>query len=1005
MSKYLDIATKKRELFPGANSPQQPRKSVEQLKAEFDASQKRRKEEIRNPLALKVQEKLSEKLGNGLGAQLAGGFAGGLVKGIERPVRFLMGSGYGIAQGVKGAMGDKEAASMFNQNINPFMTEEDMRRMKDPRDNTIALEKGTQMAGDVIPYILPGGTSMKARAGFGAASGFASGMAEPEKDLRSVATSTAMGAGTGLFMGGVSKAFDKLRSIGKKSINLRSGATPQLEAPQEQLKLPAGNDAYIKDSAGKLVYNAAKGADADYNVFKDMPEDNMLKQVMRDKYPNDPRFNPSKEMVPTNPAIEGEVVDKTGLVRTATQKAGNEIIDAVDNITYKRNPIKDALTGFKTQLSKFGENGKKLSQLLDSYENTSAVKASTALNKFKAVWDKLKTQKSNSPATEGAAKNDNEAVINYLLDVYNGRTPRGVTPEQRAVAESFFRDVTAEPSSLAGKLGLTIDGKPLGKPRPFVPLIPKDINKFKQAHLERLIKQGMTEQKANATISQIIDEMFNPATKVNARRFPGFENRRFFEPQSWQDLVDYGYESDIGKIAESWANRAWKRVEGIQHFGGTKYEGLNSVLNDLQKQGADPRDIEYIKKSFITFLEGRPLEGPEYEKMISTIKDIGALKLSPSSGIKQPLSLAQNFAIVGPKKSLKTLAKLVVGKVSPEEKRVINNAGLILEDRFDTGLMNRSSIVTGAENAKQLGSQLMSKELGFGDKVSATIRSLSRLNFKLTGIKPLDSGIRKLSGYSGYEWIKDSVNDLASGAVKGNKANALIEELNMFAFPNKNELLSAIDNGGQLTDEQLSKAIHHFVKKTQFGVSRAELPASWSNSPIGEVVTTLRSYGFEQAQFVGRLWELGKKTGNWGPLSTYLASATAIGYGVKEVNDKLMKSITGKDNKEDAVSYIGDLAGQAMLGVYWDTLKYSTFATGAAGLFGGPAGGELVDVMNTATTTANNLRSGKQDPTKELRSFLAKRTVGKVPYIGPKAVEAIKGGRRSTKSSKKKTRY
>lgn len=977
MSKYLDIATKKRELFPGANSTQQPRKSVEQLKAEFEASQKRRKEEIRNPLALKIQEKVSEKLGNGFGAQLAGGFAGGLVKGIERPVRFLMGSGYGIAQGVKGAMGDKESASMFNQNINPFMTEEDMRRMKDPNDKTIALEKGVQMAGDVVPYVLPGGTSMKTRAGFGAASGFASGMAEPDKDLRSVATSTAFGAGTGVVMGLANKGFGKLRSVGKKSPELRSGATPQLEAPEVNTKmLPAG------------VIPEEK-------VTSIVPKGNKLATIAPD--------NTGMEKV--NPALEGEIVDKTGLIRTATQKAGNEVIDAVDNITYKRNPIKDAVTGFKTQLSKFGENGKKLSQLLDSYENTSSVKASTALNKFKTVWDKLKTQKSTSLALDGSGKNDNEAVVNYILDIYNGKTPRGVTPEQRAVAESFFKDVTLEPSSLAGKLGLKAGGKKLGKPRPFIPLIPKDINKFKQAHLERLMKQGFTRDKANATIAEMIDEMFNPASKVNARRFPGFENRRFFEPQTWQDLVDYGYESDIGKIAESWSHRAWKRIEGIQHFGGTKYEGLNTVLNDLRKQGADAKDIEYIKKSFVTFLEGRPLEGPEYEKVISTIKDIGSLKLSPSSGIKQPLSLAQNFAIVGPQKSLKTLARLVTGKINPDERKIIENAGLILDNRFDEGLMNRSPMVTGAEGVKSLKGQLLSKELGLGDKVSATIRSLSRLNFKLTGIKPLDAGIRKLSGYSGLEWIKGSVDDLVKGKLTGNRRAAVIEELNMFAFPNKNELLSAIDNGGQLTDEQLSKAIHHFVKKTQFGASRSELPASWSNSATGEIVTTLRSYGFEQAQFVGRLWELGKKTGDWSKLATYLASATGIGYGVKEINDKLMKAITGKEDKEDAVSYVGDLIGQAMLGVYWDTMKFSNFSSGAAGIFGGPAGGEAVETLNMATTTAKNLRSGKQDPTKELRSFLAKRTVGKIPYFGPKAVTAIKGERRSSTSSRKKTRY
>ena len=34
-------------------------------------------------------------------------------------------------------------------------------------------------------------------------------------------------------------------------------------------------------------YDEAKGADADYKVWKDMPESNPLKRIMREKYKND----------------------------------------------------------------------------------------------------------------------------------------------------------------------------------------------------------------------------------------------------------------------------------------------------------------------------------------------------------------------------------------------------------------------------------------------------------------------------------------------------------------------------------------------------------------------------------------------------------------------------------------------------------------------------------------------------------------------------------------------
>ena len=922
--------------------------SSEQIKY----NQEQLKEQIRNPISKKITDfgvNTSRKIfGNNKITDFIASIPGGVAKTIERPIRSLYGGAYQVGLGIRG-LKDPQYAEDFNSGINPYMTPEDVSNLKD-NTGVGSLKYGTRIAGDVVPWVIPGGASLKAKVGLGAVSGAAGAFGEENVTPASVLRSSIYGAGSGVVAHGASKLRSKISS-GKQ---LRSGAvkpeTPQIESPKSKLML-------------------------------DSPE------TVKTIAPENPNTSGVSENLPENVSSKSPAMSV------------DDIKSSPETINFKQHMGNRALTGFKTLLSKYGETGKKVSGLLDSFESRTSVKTATSLNKFKKSLKGLKNQKGSKPTVGTVSKTDNESVINYILDVYNGKKPKPITNEQLKVAESFFKDVTYEPSLLAGKYGLKAGGQKLGKPKPFIPLIPKDINKFKSAHIDRLMKSGMGKEEAVKSVNDILEEMFNPSSKINGRKFPGFENRRFFEPQSYSDLVDYGYASDIFDIAQKWSEKAWRRVEGISHFGGKDYAGINQVLDSLRESGVPVKDIEYLKKSMLTFLGGRERGSDLDEKIVSSLKDISSTKLTPSSGLKQPLSLAQNVAIVGPWRTIKNAVKMAAKKIRPEDKNVVDNAGLILEDRFDEVLLNNSEGVTGASNIKEFGKQLVDKNIPLGDKVASTLRGISKLNFKLTGIKPMDTAIRKLSGYSGLEWMRSSLRKIAKEGASGNEG--LLEELRTFAFTNENELANILKNGGNMTDEQASIALNNFVKKTQFGVSRAELPASWSNTALGEVVTSLRSYGFEQAQFVGRMWNVGKKTKNWRPLATYLATYLGIGYSVDQLTSFLMK--TEDDEETNALYKIGDLTGQAMFAMYWDAIKYSGFASGAVGMLGGPVASEAYDVATTGVKTAKNLVDGKQDPLKEIRTLLAKRVVGKVPYAGPRIVEAVKGPRRSSSGSRTST--
>lgn len=964
MSKYTDIVkgtakptlptvTKKTENKPTPTPqptkasvyfPQQDNKQAikDYYASQIEAIDEEQKQLRNNPWSYKLMKKGTEitnkYLGKGWGSDLLGSLPGGILRSVERPFRFLTGSGYGITQGIKGALGDKEAASDFNNNINPFMDEETMRRMKDPRDNTIALKKGTQMAGDVLPLVIAPakGAGLTEKLITGGAGGLTSTLAEDKPTLRSALTNLVFGTATAGAGHYTSKAFGKLRS-GKTPKAEIPAESPQINAPKENLMLPEGG---VQPKAPEKITSLAERP----TTTPDIPE------------------KPGK-VTPTEPAIEGEIVDKTGLVKTGEGVPGGKPapIDAVEPIKAKSLPGENLFMSVKNQLKKFGKPGEKLSSMLDELENQGHVLANTSYNRFNNA---LKEFEKTSAAVPGE---DNKAIVQYILDRYNGKAAPEIGVKGKSVAESFFKEVTLPASLEAKRFNIHPAGKTIGEARMFLPLIIKDKTRWAESMIDRLVKEGNSADEAAKIVEHMIGGTEPP--KANTRMFAGFEKARVFNPQTFEELAQFGYETDLRKIAASWSKGAWRRIAAYRVLGsmeGGEHAGAAKEFQEMLKAGVFQGDVDNLKRNFMQAIEGAPKENELIQNFGKIARAYSGWKIGPSVALQQPSTLGQVAAITGERQTagaiIKNLAaKFGLTKIDPSERQVVENAGVALQGGLEDIL--RSEYGSG------------------GTTITNAIEKITGIKLKLSGTPAFDTAIRKVSAYASLDWIRSSVKKLASGKLSPKAQAALYDELNTFAIPMKGELDDIIARGGELTPFETSKAIYNFGKKTQFGLSRAELPASWSSSTVGRVATQLKSFGFEQMQMYGRLLEHARKTKNYTPLIKSIFYTTGINITSAKVINMLLGA-NGQKKDDSWAQAVMDGLAQTTLGLVYQTIKYSESGAEALGsLAAGPFFGDVANLgfqgYKAAKEQVDNVRTGKRKKT-QLRSF-GKMIYNKVP--------------------------
>lgn len=1051
MSKYTDIATgragstlpvvrKPAVKFPTANkniNPMQTPEMKQYLQEGYDAIDERTREQIRNPISYKLMTKGSQLtnkvLGKGWASDMLGSLPGGILRTLERPTRFLMGSGYGVARGVQGLMGNKEAASDFQNNVNPFMTPEDSAALKTDKP-TVPLKYGTKLAADAINWVVGPlkGVGLLPKMLVGGGTAGAGTLAEDKPTLRSAAQNALIGTATAGALHFGSKGISKLRS-GKVP-----GEAPTIEAPSQlpegvapkQLPAPVevpsktlfhetspssireissignsfeldgkfvssnmdlargqgGNTGIVVEIDPSKVtttpYMGKPGLTAMKNISGDTGEEVITggfgkysqvnskdavksiivktnakltaldRGILKNKwvrgetlsdgsvrfYPKNSgqfpassidgggnKLPPTKTgvtsivpdegnngIVPREPALEGEIVDKSGLVK---QDIPGQVkvppVEGIEAVGKKQIlPGETTTVGLKSMLNKFGGPGKRLSTMIDEFENQSHVLSNTSFNRFQQAFKNFQT---STKGTKAPMVGNDGNIVQYILDVYNGKKPLNISPGERAVADSFFKDLTLPASLEAQRFNLKPNGKNIGPARMFLPLIIKDTTRFAKSMTARLLKQGKSAQEA----AEIIEHMMKgTAPKAKTPLFAGFEKARKFNPTTLEELAQFGYETDLNKIAATWSKGAWRRIAAMRVFGGLdgagEHTGLAKELQNLIKGGVFSEgemggDVGTLKRGIMTAINGAPAENEITKNIGKLARAYSAWKIGPGVALQQPSTLGSVAGIAGEGNTIKAIVNNIASKIGTKkiptaDKMVVDNAAVALGGGLDDVL--RSEYGAG------------------GSTIMNAIEKVTGWKLKSSGTPAFDSAIRRVSAYASLDWVRQSVKKLSSGKLTPKAQAALYDEINRFAVPVKEELDDIIARGGEMTPFETSKAIYQFGKKTQYGLSRAELPATWSGSTLGRVATQLKSFGYEQTQLWARLYSHGKQTGNFSPLIKSIIYTVGINALSSRAINLLLKSPEQR-KKETAGTAVLDILGQTLIGPVYSAMRYS----------------------------------------------------------------------------------
>jgi hypothetical protein len=786
-----------------------------------------------------------------------------------------------------------------------------------------------------------------------------------------------------------------LESQGKTDELIASGMYGKNSIKSITIKDPKQfNSTVIFTKRGNITRSDIRAAGLDYNNPIINPDGSLTfvkQKTVNSIVPgqdNIPEVPGRGELITTESAIEGEVVNKEGLIVPPGGGKGTGIgakppaIEAAEPIKTKLLPGQNKYVGLKTTLARFGNPGKKVASMLDEFENQAHTLANTSYNAFNRA---VKNFESETAGTKLPMAGSYKNVVQYVLDEYNHVPHAPISPGEKKIAETFFKLVTLPTSLEAKRFGLAPDGKVIGPARMFLPAIIRDKTKWSKSMMERLVAEGNTADEAAKIIESVIGGRKAPPLGT---RPASFEHARSFFPKTFDDLVKFGYETDLKKIAAAWSKNSWRRIAAMRVFGNLRngeHSNLAAEFQNMLKGGVMKEEVDNLKRNFMNSVEGAPKENELIQGFGKVARAYGGWKIGPSVAIQQPSTLGQVAGIAGEGRTtgviIKTfLDKLGLNKIPAGDKALVENAGIALNGGLDDIL--RSEYGSG------------------GSTIVNAIEKIAGVKLKISGTPAFDTAIRKVAAYSSLDWIRTSVKKLASGKLSPKAYNTLYDEINRFAVPMTSELDDMIARGGDMTPFETSKAIYNFGKKTQFGLARSEVPADWSNSTLGRVTTQLKSFGYEQMQLYGRLYDHGRKTGNFSPLIKSIIYTVGINTASARVISLLLKSPEQR-KKETLKSTIMNGLGQTLLGPFFNALTYSS--SGGEAIGGLVAGPSLGDV---GTLGFQGIQAGKQEignigaATKKhaaLRTFLKSAykkvppfsIVAQTPVIGPKVTEKL----------------
>jgi hypothetical protein len=190
---------------------------------------------------------------------------------------------------------------------------------------------------------------------------------------------------------------------------------------------------------------------------------------------------------------------------------------------------------------------------------------------------------------------------------------------------------------------------------------------------------------------------------------------------------------------------------------------------------------------------------------------------------------------------------------------------------------------------------------------------------------------------------------------------------------------SVIQQGGELTQEQSREAMLRGSISTQFLADALSLPL-YSRSPWGKVIYLYKSFALNQGRFVKDLVK-DARMGHWGPLSRYAATMGTAGMAYGE----LMRTLRGQPANDSPVwRTIDNLMSVGGLGVFADMMR--SVGRNPEAIYGTLTG----PIISEAVGTTSDVAKGVRGDWKPIQKRVLRRTVRRIPIIGPEIYEEMK---------------
>jgi hypothetical protein len=497
----------------------------------------------------------------------------------------------------------------------------------------------------------------------------------------------------------------------------------------------------------------------------------------------------------------------------------------------------------------------------------------------------------------------------------------------------------------------------------------RNVLEERMAYGQQELYKSVSESEAQAYILEFLEGYREKGSRAHFLQQvfePTGKYRHSYPLEMHRDRIfpEWAYNNDVGDVAHSYIDKSYTSIAYGKHLEKVdeeyNYQKVNELIDQIKNEGYDHK----LASDMVAYTMGIKTLKTVKAHFASTAKTVTSFLLSLKTSVKNLGDVQKAFAWTNNYSVLTSLFKTYV--MPNQAHRQMGNDLIGSRKVFTQSL----------------------QKVGVGNKLAQKWTQLILFQWS-------EKTVRKQTGLSSIVYARSLMKNWTPDS------NTKIQKYIQRTLERLTELdLSKLKNiknkGGFNREEELR--IGNLAISAAQPTSNLDRPIGWQSSAFINSATIFRSFGHKGLRFLkDYILKEATKHGNFAPFIRFVAWRLALGYTIEEVTDWLFAT-TEEEEEKLAKRMYDIMAETGELGLLPDmmfAIEHSGWTSPVISLIFGAFWSSLAEFTQAGFIAIDRYKKGKDDPTRQLRREVGKRTLKKVPFVGKPAYESFVGEKKS----------